>query len=343
MNNKREFNETDDIDVREINTEDTEDTEVLADELTDITEDALEMLKEEHEADGDESDFDKVTAKMSDDTTGRMLKEFTRDPLLPEDEVIKLCKIKDTDKEAFNTLVERNMRLVISIAKHYIGSGLDYADLIQEGSLGLMKGIEKYDYTKGYALSTYCTWWIRQAITRAIQCNGRSIRVPVHRMELRNKIEKTRKRIEMEQGRVVTDKELADACNMSLEELLRLLSETATITSLSTPVGEEDDSTLMDFIQDDKIGPEQEYANSELKDKVNEVLNMAFSDTNESERKTKLVLQLRYGLLDGRYKTLEEVGIELGVTRERIRQIQKRGEKRLKNPKYSRMLADYIK
>lgn len=343
MNNKREFNETDDIDVREINTEDTADTEVLADELTGITEDALEMLKEEHEDDGDESDFDKVTAKMSDDTTGRMLKEFTRDPLLPEDEVIKLCKIKDTNKEAFNTLVERNMRLVISIAKHYIGSGLDYADLIQEGSLGLMKGIEKYDYTKGYALSTYCTWWIRQAITRAIQCNGRSIRVPVYRMELRNKIEKTRKHIEMEQGRVVTDKELADACHMSLEELLRLLSETATITSLSTPIGEEEDSTLMDFIQDDKIGPEQEYANSELKDKVNEVLNMAFSDTSESDRKTKLVLQLRYGLLDGRYKTLEEVGMELGVTRERIRQIQKRGENRLKNTKYSRMLADYIK
>lgn len=326
MNNEREFNETDDIE-----------------ELTDITDDALEMLKEEHEDEDFESDFDDTTAKMSDDTTGRMLKEFTREPLLSEDEVIKFCKVKDTDKVAFNTLVERNMRLVISIAKHYIGSGLDYSDLIQEGSIGLIKGVEKYDYTKGYALSTYCTWWIRQAITRAIQCNGRTIRVPVHRMELRHKVEKIRKQVEMEQGRVVTDKELADACKMSLGELLRLLDETATIKSLNTPVGEEDDNTLMDFIQDNKVGPEQEYANSELKDKVNEVLNLAFSDDKESERKTKFVLQLRYGLLDGRYKTLEEVGTELGVTRERIRQIQKRGENRLKNPKYSRMLADYIK
>lgn len=300
----------------------------------DIDDETLEEYKEE--ADNTEEN---LKSQMTTDSVASMLKEFTRQPLLTNEEVLDLCKRKDTDREALNILVERNMRLVISIAKRYIGSGLDFQDLIQEGSFGLMKGIQKYDYTKGYALSTYCTWWIRQAINRAVQQDGRTIRVPVHIMEKRSKVERTRKRLEMKIGRVPTDVELAKECDMTLDELLGLVNDTASIVSLSTPVGEEEESTLMDFIQDDKKSPEQEYVNVELQDKVKEILDQVF----EKDQRTREVLNLRFGLTGRPPMTLEEVGMEFGVTRERIRQIESKGLKKLKNPRIAIRLMDYVK
>ncbi len=265
------------------------------------------------------------------------LKEIGKVPLLSAEEEIELAKkMEEGDEEAKKKLAEANLRLVVSIAKRYVGRGLLFLDLIQEGNLGLIKAVEKFDYRKGYKFSTYATWWIRQAITRAIADQARTIRIPVHMVETINKLIRVSRQLLQELGREPTPEEIAAELKMPEERVREILKISQEPVSLETPIGEEEDSHLGDFIQDDNVPvPADAAAFTLLKEQLSEVL----STLTEREQK---VLRLRFGLDDGRARTLEEVGREFNVTRERIRQIEAKALRKLRHPSRSRKLRDYL-
>ncbi len=273
---------------------------------------------------------------MSDDPVHLYLKEIGNYPLLTMTDEIELAKkIAEGDEDAKRILAESNLRLVVSIAKRYVGRGLSFLDLIQEGNLGLIKAVEKFDYTKGYKFSTYATWWIRQAITRSIADQSRTIRIPVHMSEVINKTYRVSRNLLQELGREPSDQELADAMNLPIEKVREILKVSADPISLDTPIGEEDDSHLGDFISDESMmGPEEAASYSILKDQITKLLDTL---TDREQR----VLILRFGLKDGRSRTLEEVGKEFNVTRERIRQIEAKALRKLRHPSRAKMLKGY--
>ena len=254
------------------------------------------------------------------------LKEIGRVPLLnPEDEPEIAQRIQAGDEEAKRILISANLRLVVSIAKKYVGRGMLFLDLIQEGNMGLVKAVEKFDYTKGFKFSTYATWWIRQAITRAIADQARTIRIPVHMVETINKLTRIQRQLVQDLGREPTAEKVREIQKIALEPV-----------SLETPIGEEDDSHLGDFIEDENALSPDQYANNEL---LKDEINMVLQGLTEREEK---VLRLRFGLYDGRTRTLEEVGKEFNVTRERIRQIEAKALRKLKHPTRSKRLRDFV-
>ncbi|MEE1031336.1 MAG: RNA polymerase sigma factor RpoD [Ruminococcus sp.] len=265
------------------------------------------------------------------------LKEIGKVPLLSAEEEIELAKrMEKGDEAAKKRLAEANLRLVVSIAKRYVGRGMLFLDLIQEGNLGLIKAVEKFDYTKGYKFSTYATWWIRQAITRAIADQARTIRIPVHMVETINKLIRVSRQLLQELGREPTPEEIAEEMNMPVDRVREILKISQEPVSLETPIGEEEDSHLGDFIQDDNVPvPADAAAFTLLKEQLVDVL----STLTEREQK---VLRLRFGLDDGRARTLEEVGKVFNVTRERIRQIEAKALRKLRHPSRSRKLKDYL-
>ncbi len=265
------------------------------------------------------------------------LKEIGKVPLLTAEEEIELAKRMELgDEDAKKKLAEANLRLVVSIAKRYVGRGMLFLDLIQEGNLGLIKAVEKFDYRKGFKFSTYATWWIRQAITRAIADQARTIRIPVHMVETINKLIRVSRQLLQELGREPTPDEIAEAMNMPVERVREILKISQEPVSLETPIGEEEDSHLGDFIQDDQVPvPADAAAFTLLKEQLEEVLETL------TEREQK-VLRLRFGLDDGRARTLEEVGRVFSVTRERIRQIEAKALRKLRHPSRSRKLKDYL-
>ena len=273
---------------------------------------------------------------MSDDPVKLYLKEIGDYPLLTAEEEIDLAqRIMDGDEAAKTRLAESNLRLVVSIAKRYVGRGLSFLDLIQEGNLGLIKAVDKFDYTKGFKFSTYATWWIRQAITRSIADQSRTIRIPVHMSEVINKTYRVSRTLLQELGREPTEQEIADAMDLPASKIREILKVSADPISLDTPIGEEDDSHLGDFIKDDSvIGPEDAAAYTVLQDQISKLLNTL------TEREQR-VLILRFGLKDGRTRTLEEVGKEFNVTRERIRQIEAKALRKLRHPSRARLLKGY--
>ena len=264
-------------------------------------------------------------------------KEIGKVPLLSAEEEIKLAqRMEEGDEDAKKRLAEANLRLVVSIAKRYVGRGMLFLDLIQEGNLGLIKAVEKFDYRKGYKFSTYATWWIRQAITRAIADQARTIRIPVHMVETINKLIRVSRQLLQELGREPTPEEIAEEMHMSVERVREILKISQEPVSLETPIGEEEDSHLGDFIQDDNVPvPADAAAFTMLKEQLEDVL----STLTDREQK---VLRLRFGLDDGRARTLEEVGKEFNVTRERIRQIEAKALRKLRHPSRSRKLKDYL-
>lgn len=265
------------------------------------------------------------------------LKEIGKVPLLTAEREIELAqRMEAGDEEAKKELAEANLRLVVSIAKRYVGRGMLFLDLIQEGNLGLIKAVEKFDYHKGYKFSTYATWWIRQAITRAIADQARTIRIPVHMVETINKLIRVSRQLLQELGREPLPEEIAKELDMPVERVREILKISQEPVSLETPIGEEEDSHLGDFIQDDNVPvPAEAAAQTLLKEQLDEVLETL----TERERK---VLRLRFGMNDGRARTLEEVGKEFDVTRERIRQIEAKALRKLRHPSRSRKLKDYL-
>lgn len=265
------------------------------------------------------------------------LKEIGQIKLLTMEEELELAdRIIAGDPTAKATLAEANLRLVVSIAKRYVGRGMLFLDLIQEGNIGLMKAVDKFDVTKGYKFSTYATWWIRQAITRAIADQARTIRVPVHMVETINKLARVQRQLTLELNREPTEEELAKKMNISIDKIRDIYKISQEPVSLETPIGEEDDSHLGDFVPDESNMSPEEYATNEmLKDEISEVL------LTLTEREEK-VIRLRFGLEDGKSRTLEEVGQMFGVTRERIRQIEAKALRKLRHPSRSRKLKDYM-
>lgn len=297
----------------------------------------------EVEADGEEEeDLENIDLSVPEgisieDPVRMYLKEIGKVPLLTADEEIDLARrMEEGDPNAKKRLAEANLRLVVSIAKRYVGRGMLFLDLIQEGNLGLIKAVEKFDYTKGYKFSTYATWWIRQAITRAIADQARTIRIPVHMVETINKLIRVQRQLLQELGREPSIEEIAQEMNMPLERVREIQKISQEPVSLETPIGEEEDSHLGDFIQDDNVPvPAEAAAFTLLKEQLVEVLGTL------TEREQK-VLRLRFGLDDGRARTLEEVGKEFNVTRERIRQIEAKALRKLRHPSRSRKLKDYL-
>ncbi len=272
-----------------------------------------------------------------DDPVKLYLKEIGSVPLLDADREAELAKrMSEGDEQAKQELVEANLRLVVSIAKRYLGKGLFFLDLIQEGNLGLMKAVSKFDYTKGYKFSTYATWWIRQAITRAIADQARTIRIPVHMVETIHKVTRISRQMLQEKGREVSAAEVAKEMNMNPEKVREILKIAQDPISLETPVGEEEDSHIGDFIEDQESPAPAEAASYELlREQLNEVLHTL---TPREEQ----VLRLRFGLEDGRQRTLEEVGQQFNITRERIRQIEAKALRKLRHPSRSKKLRDYL-
>ena len=265
------------------------------------------------------------------------LKEIGQIKLLSLDEESILAdRIAEGDEEAKNTLAEANLRLVVSIAKRYVGRGMLFLDLIQEGNIGLMKAVDKFDVSKGYKFSTYATWWIRQAITRAIADQARTVRVPVHMVETINKLARIQRQLTLELNREPSEEELAKKMGTSVDKVREIYKISQAPVSLETPIGEEDDSHLGDFIKDERnLSPEEFATNEMLKDEISQVLETL------TEREEK-VIRLRFGLEDGKPRTLEEVGQMFGVTRERIRQIEAKALRKLRHPSRSRKLRDYM-
>ena len=272
-----------------------------------------------------------------DDPVKVYLKEIGRVPLLtPEEEIELAMRIIDGDEYAKKRLSEANLRLVVSIAKRYVGRGMQFLDLIQEGNLGLIKAVEKFDYTKGFKFSTYATWWIRQAITRAIADQARTIRIPVHMVETINKVKKVSSQLLHKNGHEPVAEEVAAELDMPVDKVREIMRVAQEPVSLETPIGEEEDSHLGDFIPDDNVPvPAEAAAQTLLKEQLDEVLDTL------TEREQK-VLRLRFGMNDGRARTLEEVGKEFDVTRERIRQIEAKALRKLRHPSRSRKLRDYL-
>ena len=297
----------------------------------------MDKLDGEDEIELDKIDLSVPEGVSIEDPVRMYLKEIGKVPLLSAEEVIELAKrMENGDEAAKKRLAEANLRLVVSIAKRYVGRGMLFLDLIQEGNLGLIKAVEKFDYRKGYKFSTYATWWIRQAITRAIADQARTIRIPVHMVETINKLIRVSRQLLQELGREPTPEEIADKMDMSVERVREILKISQEPVSLETPIGEEEDSHLGDFIQDDNVPvPADAAAFTLLKEQLVEVL----STLTDREQK---VLRLRFGLDDGRARTLEEVGKEFNVTRERIRQIEAKALRKLRHPSRSRKLKDYL-
>ena len=292
--------------------------------------------------DEDDVDMEKIDLSVPDgisieDPVRMYLKEIGKVPLLSADEEVELAKrMAEGDEDAKKRLAEANLRLVVSIAKRYVGRGMLFLDLIQEGNLGLIKAVEKFDYHKGFKFSTYATWWIRQAITRAIADQARTIRIPVHMVETINKLIRVSRQLLQELGREPTPEEIAAELDMPVERVREILKISQKPVSLETPIGEEEDSHLGDFIQDDNVPvPAEAAAQTLLKEQLDEVLDTL------TEREQK-VLRLRFGMDDGRARTLEEVGKEFDVTRERIRQIEAKALRKLRHPSRSRKLRDYL-
>ena len=303
-----------------------------------VDDDDLEiMLSDEDEVDMEKIDLSVPDGISIEDPVRMYLKEIGKVPLLSAEEEIELAKrMADGDEEAKKRLAEANLRLVVSIAKRYVGRGMLFLDLIQEGNLGLIKAVEKFDYQKGFKFSTYATWWIRQAITRAIADQARTIRIPVHMVETINKLIRVSRQLLQELGREPSPEEIAAEMNMPVERVREILKISQEPVSLETPIGEEEDSHLGDFIQDDNVPvPADAAAFTLLKEQLEEVLGTL------TEREQK-VLTLRFGLEDGRARTLEEVGKEFNVTRERIRQIEAKALRKLRHPSRSRKLKDYL-
>ncbi|MDO4307307.1 MAG: RNA polymerase sigma factor RpoD [Eubacteriales bacterium] len=297
----------------------------------------IDKLDDEEEIDMEKIDLSVPEGVSIEDPVRMYLKEIGKVPLLTADEEIELAKRMELgDESAKKRLAEANLRLVVSIAKRYVGRGMLFLDLIQEGNLGLIKAVEKFDYRKGYKFSTYATWWIRQAITRAIADQARTIRIPVHMVETINKLIRVSRQLLQEKGREPTPEEIAEVMEMPEGRVREILKISQEPVSLETPIGEEEDSHLGDFIQDDNVPvPADAAAFSLLKEQLNEVL------CTLTEREQK-VLRLRFGLDDGRARTLEEVGKEFNVTRERIRQIEAKALRKLRHPSRSRKLRDYL-
>jgi RNA polymerase sigma factor, sigma-70 family len=305
--------------------------------INDMDDDLFDDSLPEVDDDADLDIGDDITLSiMSDDPVKIYLKEIGNYPLLSMEEEVELAKkIAQGDQDASDRLTESNLRLVVSIAKKYVGRGLSFLDLIQEGNLGLIKAVDKFDYTKGYKFSTYATWWIRQAITRSIADQSRTIRIPVHMSEVINKAYRVSRSLLQELGREPTEEEIAAEMNLPVEKVREIMKISADPISLDTPIGEEDDSHLGDFIKDDTImGPEEAATYTMLQDQIKKLL------TTLSEREQR-VLVLRFGLLDGRTRTLEEVGKEFNVTRERIRQIEAKALRKLRHPNRARMLRGF--
>ena len=293
-------------------------------------------------SDEDDIDIEKIDLSVPDgigleDPVRMYLKEIGKVPLLSAEEEIEYAqRMEEGDEEAKKRLAEANLRLVVSIAKRYVGRGMQFLDLIQEGNLGLIKAVEKFDYRKGYKFSTYATWWIRQAITRAIADQARTIRIPVHMVETINKLVRVQRQLLQELGREPSPEEIAETMDIPVERVREIQKISQEPVSLETPIGEEEDSHLGDFIQDDNVPvPAEAAASTLLKEQLVEVLGTL------TDREQK-VLRLRFGMDDGRARTLEEVGNEFNVTRERIRQIEAKALRKLRHPSRSRKLKDYL-
>ena len=297
-----------------------------------------EEVEKEYEAKReDESEILHSERGSAEDPVRMYLKEIGRIPLLSSEEEFELAKRMEMgDEEAKKKLSEANLRLTVSIAKRYSGRGMQFLDLIQEGNLGLIKAVEKFDYRKGYKFSTYATWWIRQSITRAIADQARTIRIPVHMVETMNRVNRTSRRLLQEYGREPTPEEIAVTMNLPVERILEVSKISQEPVSLETPIGEEEDSHLGDFIQDEHVPvPSEEAAHTLLREQLEEVMDTL------SDREQK-VLALRFGLEDGKPHTLEEVGRDFQVTRERIRQIEAKALRKLRHPTRSRKLRDFL-
>ncbi len=303
----------------------------------DLDEPELEDLEEVEDIKLEEIDKIPLDGVNTDDPVRMYLREIGKIELLSFDEELELAKrILDGDEEAKRRLSEANLRLVVSIAKKYVGRGLLFLDLIQEGNMGLIKAVEKFDYTKGYKFSTYATWWIRQAITRAIADQARTIRIPVHMVETINRLIRTSRLLLQRLGREPTPEEIAEEMDLPVEKVMEIQKIAQDPVSLETPIGEEDDSHLGDFIQDeDSPAPQDSASFTLMKEQLEEVMNTL------TPREAK-VLKLRFGLEDGRARTLEEVGKEFMVTRERIRQIEAKALRKLRHPSRSKKLRDYM-
>lgn len=296
-----------------------------------------DIISDEEEVDMENIDLSVPEGVSIEDPVRMYLKEIGKVPLLSAEREIELAmRMEEGDEDAKKELVEANLRLVVSIAKRYVGRGMLFLDLIQEGNLGLIKAVEKFDYHKGYKFSTYATWWIRQAITRAIADQARTIRIPVHMVETINKLIRVSRQLLQELGREPLPEEIAKELDMPVERVREILKISQEPVSLETPIGEEEDSHLGDFIQDDNVPvPAEAAAQTLLKEQLDEVLDTL------TEREQK-VLRLRFGMNDGRARTLEEVGKEFDVTRERIRQIEAKALRKLRHPSRSRKLRDYL-
>ena len=324
-----EFLDQNKVDVIRMGTEDELDPDLFIEEEME--------LDEEEEIDVEHLDLSVPEGVSLEDPVRMYLKEIGKIPLLGmEDEVELAKKMELGDPEARKRLAESNLRLVVSIAKRYVGRGMQFLDLIQEGNLGLIKAVEKFDYTKGYKFSTYATWWIRQAITRAIADQARTIRIPVHMVETINRLVRTSRQLLQELGREPTTEEIAARLDLPVERVSEIMKMSQEPVSLETPIGEEEDSHLGDFIQDDNVLVPQDAAAFTL---LHEQLMEVLLTLTEREQK---VLRLRFGLDDGRPRTLEEVGKQFNVTRERIRQIEAKALRKLRHPSRSKKLKDYL-
>lgn len=331
------------LDYKEINDE-LQDVEISPEQIERIYE-GLEAMgvqvvmenNEEEEEDEKEVDISSMEGVAIDDPVRMYLKEIGKVSLLTSEQEVELAKrIEAGDEEAKKKLAEANLRLVVSIAKRYVGRGMQFLDLIQEGNLGLIKAVEKFDFTKGFKFSTYATWWIRQAITRAIADQARTIRIPVHMVETINKLIRIERNLVQELGRAPQPEEIAEVMDMPAEKVREIMKIAQEPVSLETPIGEEEDSHLGDFIEDDAApAPAEAAAFTMLKEQLISVLDTL---TPREEK----VLRLRFGLDDGRARTLEEVGKEFNVTRERIRQIEAKALRKLRHPSRSRKLKDYL-